>query len=107
MIVGPVLLSSCYTQVGPSIDETLPSRRAELIADLPSPCDDSLFVALQGVPLDSLSIREYDYLRTKEQQCFEWRGEQRAQARAEPKGQSAWGVVGIVLTTIIVLGIVL
>lgn len=42
-------------------------------APAPSPCDDSLFVSLQGRALDSLSAREYEYFMLKTKECGEYR----------------------------------
>lgn len=39
----------------------------------PSPCDDSLFVSLQGRSLDSLTTREYEYFMLKTKECGEYR----------------------------------
>lgn len=36
------------------------------------PCEDSLYSVLQKIPLDSLSDRQYTYLRDKELQCQEY-----------------------------------
>ncbi|MCE9627339.1 MAG: hypothetical protein K8R56_05435 [Candidatus Eisenbacteria bacterium] len=42
-------------------------------ATAPSPCDDSIFVSLQGRALDSLSTREYEYFMLKTKECGEYR----------------------------------
>lgn len=37
-----------------------------------NPCKDSLYLALKIMPLDSLSDREYQYIRDKEKDCNEY-----------------------------------
>lgn len=55
---------------------------------------------LRAIPLDSLSIRQYEYMRLKEQQCLQW------QAGEGRDGESAWGIVGIVFVVLLAIGLV-
>lgn len=52
-----------------------------------SPCDDSQYVALKSIPLDSLSQNEMIYFMAKEKECADYRGA-KAQQRAEETEQS-------------------
>ena len=109
-------LAGCaYTEPPPSSTpetgpwrERLEARQARLAeqarAASNSPCEDSLFVALGKRDLDSLSEREYAYFLEMQRQCGAWN--QAAHTSNAGSGQSAWGVVGIVLTLLIGIGLV-
>lgn len=56
---------------------------------------------LRTIPLDSLTIRQYDYMRTKEQQCLQWQTQ-----KNDDDGESAWGIVGIVFVVLLAIGLV-
>lgn len=54
------------------------------VAPEDSPCSDSLYVALQDKPLDSMTDREYAYFVEKDRACGEY---QRTRAEVSPAEQ--------------------
>ena len=84
-----------------------PPTREELHGRQPvnSPCDDERLVLLRKKPIDSLSIREYDFMRTKEQECDKFNAAQNAQRINDEQEKSSSSPVGTaILITLAVVG---
>lgn len=65
-----------------------PQRSASVAPEV-NPCLDERYVALQSVPLDSMSEREFDFYQQRDAACLEYRN---ADASRATTAQSADGI---------------
>jgi hypothetical protein len=73
----------------------------------PTPCTDSLYLALKAQPLDALSQRQYEYFVSHEKACMEWQREapRRKDADTRESAVSAWvgiSILGAIATAVLV-----
>lgn len=69
-----LLLVGCYSRSQRAQMEA--DREAREIARNYNPCTDPRFIALREKPIDSLSMREYDFIKTMEDRCNKYTVEQ-------------------------------
>ena len=80
---------------------SLASCASQVSISGPNPCKDSLMLALKRRDLNSLSIREYDYMRQKEDECQRREAIETVNSVNEGISSTIWGMLGLsVLATI-------
>lgn len=82
--------------------------RRKIVA--PSPCSDSLYLALRARPLDSLTEREYAYFVARDRLCAQYQSGAGAEGSDDSGDMPSAGSVGVtilaVLGSLVVLAVV-
>lgn len=112
VIVVLVLVSGCgTTQMAswsdrPARVRTAPAEKSR-VALGPSPCADSLYVALKARPIDSLSDREYRYMMERDRACMEYQRTASATPAVIHQGVGTGVTILAVLGALAVIGLLM
>lgn len=86
-----VIISGCASQA--QIDKWKAEDEAKSGATNYNPCSDPRFIALRQKPIDSLSMREYDFVRQMEDKCSKY---------TEQQNSTSPGVTAVIVTVAVV-----
>lgn len=64
-------------------------------------CTDSLYLKLKSKPIDSMTTREYDYFRQKDQECAQ--AQQLQQANQATAGSATSTVIAVVVGVVVLV----
>lgn len=97
ILSASIFINGCYSAARQRADDDRWAREHGYeVRDRTNPCNDPRFLALQRKPIDSLSIREYDFLRTMEDRCAKY-DSQKAEELKEENTTSPF-TVGFLIT---------
>lgn len=90
-------LSACATAPPKSADHAMKAT--------PSPCSDSLYVALQSRPIETMTEREYAFFMQKDRECAEFRKSREEVREANRAASNAEAWAGGAVFLVILVGV--